>query len=347
MFGSFSGQAMIAKAHAMYGKRLKRENYHELVRLKSVGDIAAYLKNTPGYADILANIYPESIHRGQLELLLRKSVFSKYVRLAHYDASRKNSFLFFLVSRLEIEQIMRSVMFLNAKDERFIDELPGYLISHATFPLLKLAQARNFDELLSVLEHTPYYEALIPFRPEEDKKIDYTGCEKALNTLYYEQILKKIDRTVRGKEKEELKNILKAQVDLINLSVIYRLKCFFGMNADEIREHLLPFHYRLNRERLDTLLSAEEKEDFFRFIRSNNSYKKTLDPSRFAYVEDFVKQINSFYSKHLMHFSSGAPAVVYGYMELLQLELMNLTNIIEGIRYGLSPENITKLLIII
>ena len=347
MFRSFSGQAMIAKAHAMYGKRLKSENYHELVRLKSVGDIAAYLKNTPGYADTLANIYPESIHRGQLELLLRKSVFNKYVRLARYDTTSKNSFLFFLVSRLEIEQIMRSIMFLNANDERFIEELPGYLISHATFSLLELAKVRDFDGLLTVLEHTPYHDALAPMEPEDGKKIDYTGCEAALNTLYYEQILKKIDKTVKGKSREELKIILKTQVDLINLSIVFRLKCFFQMDDAEIRSHLLPFHYRLSKDRLDALLAAETKEDIFSFIRSTNSYRKTLDLSRFSYIEDYIKQINSFYSKHLMRFSSSAPAVVYGYMELLQIELMNITNIIEGIRYGLAAENILKLLIII
>lgn len=122
-FRSFSGQAMIAKAHAMYGKRLKSENYHELVRLKSVGDIAAYLKNTPGYADTLANIYPESIHRGQLELLLRKSVFNKYVRLARYDTTSKNSFCFFgFPFGNRTNYAFYHV--LNANDERFIEELP-------------------------------------------------------------------------------------------------------------------------------------------------------------------------------------------------------------------------------
>lgn len=75
------------------------------------------------------------------------------------------------------------------------------------------------------------------------------------------------------------------------------------MDDAEIRGHLLPFHYRLSKDRLDALLAAETKEDIFSFIRSTNSYRKTLDLSRFSYIEDYIKQLNSFYSKHLMRFS--------------------------------------------
>ena len=80
MLNSLSNKAMITKSRAMYGKRLTNENYQDLVRMKSVREIASYLKETPGYADVLSNIYPESVHRGQLELLLHKSLFNKYIR---------------------------------------------------------------------------------------------------------------------------------------------------------------------------------------------------------------------------------------------------------------------------
>lgn len=347
MLSRFSNQAMIAKAHAMYGRRLKTENYNELIRLKSVGELAAYLKKTPGYADVLANIYPESIHRGQLELLLRKAVFTKYSKLVRYDTSGKHSFLSFVVSRLEIEQIMSSIMYLNAgEQEGFITDLPGFLISHASFSLLELAKVRSFRELLTVLQHTPYAAVLRPFVPAEGEKIDYTGCETALNTLYYEQLFKRIDQTAKGKNKEELKNMIRTQVDLLNLSVLFRMKSFFQADADEIRRHLLPFHHHLRKERLDALLNADSGEDVMKFIRSS-AYRKMPDSDRYVYIEDYVKQINAYYSKQLMRFSVNAPAVVYGYMELLQLELSNITNIIEGVRYGMTPDNIKKLLILI
>ena len=58
-----------------------------------------------------------------------------------------------------------------------------------------------------------------------------------------------------------------------------------------------------------------------------------------------MRQINAYYNKRIIRFSFNAPVVVYGFMELMQLELLNITNIIEGIRYNMSPENIRKLLI--
>lgn len=347
MLTSLSNKAMVTKSRAMYGKRLTKEDYQELVRMKSVRDIAVFLKSSPGYSDQLANIYPESIHRGQLELLLEKSVFHKYIRLTRYDINNKGSFLSFVISRFEVEQILRCIMYLNAQiSEDFITNLPGYLISHATFPVMKLASVRNFPELLTVLEKTKYYDTVRLFAPKEGERIDYTACETALQTLYYREIFDILEKTVKGKEKEELKDILKIQIELKNISTIYRLKTYFRMEPEEIRSHLLPFSYRLKKDRLENLLKAEDGETIIRYLQ-NSLYGKRLADDRLKYIEDYTKQINAYYSKQLMRFSVNVPAVVYGFMELMQLEVLNITNIIEGIRYHMSPDNIKKLLVIL
>lgn len=345
MLNSLSGKAMLTKARAMYGKRLTPENYQELLRMKSVRDIAAYLKVMPGYADILSNIFPDSIHRGQLELLLEKSLFQKYIRLSRYDISNRSSFLTFVISRFEVEQILRCIMFLNAgTSENFISELPGYLIVHATFPVMQLAEVRSFDDLLAVLERTKYEDTVRRYAPKEGARIDYTGCDVALYTLYYDEMFRLIDRLVKGKEKEELEELVKIQIELRNIAAIFRLKNYFQINGEEIRQYLLPYRYKLREDKLKLLLDAEGGDKILSFIRTS-PYGRQLEGDRFVYIEDYIRQINAYYNKRIIRFSFNAPAVVYGFMELMQLELLNITNIIEGIRYNMSPENIRKLLI--
>ena len=337
---------MITKSRAMYGKRLTNENYQDLVRMKSVREIAAYLKETPGYADILSNIYPESVHRGQLELLLHKSLFNKYIRLTHYDVAGKHSFLSFVIARLEIEQILRCIMGINANNtENFIVDLPGYLISHATFPMMKLAQVKTFEELLQVIDKTPYEKVIRQFTPKNGELIDYTGCDVALRTLYYNQLFSLIQRDFKGKHREELEEILKNEIELINVSTIFRLKTFFKMDGEEIRKYLFPYHYKLKKERLENLLHAKSGEDIFRTI-SSSSYGNKIDNDEFSYIEDDIRRLNAYYNKQLLRFSSNAPAVVYCFLSLAQIELINITNIIEGVRYELSAEEIRNLLVI-
>ncbi len=345
MLNSLSSKAMLTKSRAMYGKRLTPENYQELLRMKSVRDIAAYLKTVPGYADTLSNIYPDSIHRGQLELLLEKSLFQKYIRLSRYDISNKSSFLTFVISRFEVEQILRCIMFLNAgTSESFISELPGYLISHTTFPVMRLADVRSFDDLLTVLERTIYEDVIRRFVPREGERIDYTGCDVALYTLYYDEMFHMIDRIVKGKEREELQELVKIQIELRNIATIFRLKNYFKINGEQIRKYLLPYRYKLREDKLKLLLEAESGDEILSFIRAS-SYGKQLEGDRFVYIEDYTRQINAYYNKRIIRFSFNAPAVVYGFMELMQLELLNITNIIEGIRYNMPSENIRKLLI--
>ena len=345
MLNSLSSKAMLTKARAMYGKRLTPENYQELLRMKSVRDVAAYLKTAPGYADALSNIYPDSIHRGQLELMLEKSLFQKYVRLSRYDITNKSSFLSFVISRFEVEQILRCIMFLNAgESESFISDLPGYLISHATFPIMRLAEVRSFYDLLHVLERTKYEDTIRRFVPNEGERIDYTNCDIALYTLYYDEMFGMIDRILKGKEKEELRELIKIQIELRNIATIFRLKNYFKADGDEIRKYLLPYRYKLREDKLDRLLKAESGDEILGFIRSSN-YGRQLEGDRFVYIEDYMRQINAYYNKRIIRFSFNAPVVVYGFMELMQLELLNITNIIEGIRYNMSPENIRKLLI--
>ena len=48
---SSAANAVLAKARAMYGKRLTAQNYTDLLACRSVNEAAAYLKAHTAYAD--------------------------------------------------------------------------------------------------------------------------------------------------------------------------------------------------------------------------------------------------------------------------------------------------------
>ena len=41
---SYADNAVLAKAHAMYGKRLTKENYTDMLNCRSLGELTNYLK---------------------------------------------------------------------------------------------------------------------------------------------------------------------------------------------------------------------------------------------------------------------------------------------------------------
>ena len=63
------------------------------------------------------------------------------------------------------------------------------------------------------------------------------------------------------------------------------------------------------------------------------------------YIEGNAQQIEYDYNKKLLAFTLDAPVAVVAYLQLKELEIKNVVSIIEGVRYGLSPAEISKVIV--
>ena len=84
MLSGLSSNAILSKARAMYGKRLTKENYNDLLNCQTVGEVASYLKSRTVYGKCLAGINESEVHRGQLEVALRQKLFDDYASLCRF-----------------------------------------------------------------------------------------------------------------------------------------------------------------------------------------------------------------------------------------------------------------------
>ena len=66
-----ASNAILAKARAMYGRRLTARNYQELLNCRDLPDLISYLKTRTSYSEALQAANPATTHRAQLETLLR------------------------------------------------------------------------------------------------------------------------------------------------------------------------------------------------------------------------------------------------------------------------------------
>ncbi len=345
MLTSFSSNAITAKARAIYGHRLTNNNYTELLRLRSVSDVATYLKTNTSYSAYLKGINEMQIHRGQLENLLNRSRFEKYFSLCHYDFTKDKGFYRYVISNAEISVILRAIMSLNSgSPEELIITLPSFMQEYACFDFMELSKIKCFNDLLNVLEKTQYKNVLKRFSAPNGT-INFSDCELALKTHYYKMIFSFIDKYYKGKTKKELYEIVLIEIELLNLSLIYRLKRHFKKPAEEIKLQLLPFYYKINKRVLETLLESQNKQHFIdnMRLRAYNSNMKNVD---FNYIEDYTKRLKYIINRKLIRFSTNAPISFYALMSLIQIEIENTIIIIEGIRYQDSPSEIQKLLIL-
>ncbi len=350
MIKTFSDKAMLTKARAMFGNRLIRKDYDELLRKESVPEVAAYLKNETHYRDILAGTDADSIHRGQLENLLRRNRFTRYMRLIHYDFAGGRDFYRYLLVGAEIAEILHMIRLLDAgKPEEYAFMLPTHLEAHTSFSLKAMASVKRFDELLVALERTDYRDILARFAPPDGKTmVDLTACETALMTYYYRFLFDRIQKEYHGATRARLREMVEYQVDADNLVHVYRLKLFFHADEAYIRSCLLPFdtpgknliEKMIGAASAGELRSIVEKSRLGRFAQAQSTEFDS------EYIEDLTKRGRSHSSYKNMRFSVETPVVIVSFMTQQDIEVENLINIIEGIRYSLDSGDIARMLII-
>ena len=338
--------AIIAKAKAIYGKRLTREDYTNLLHRSSVSSVVAYLKDTERYHKAFANVNETQVHRGQVEQLIAKDMFELYIKLCKFMAADRNSFCFYLIRELEIKQIITSLIFIRAGSaDGYLLEMPAYLMGYTCFDLMKLAKAGTYQEVLEVLADTPYYKVLKNLLSTFRRQDDMNEAAVTLYAWYIRWAFKAIERSFKGDQAQKLKEIFLRRSDLSNITVCYRKKSLFNEDAERIKKSLYDVHYRLTPAMIDEILSQPDAANRLLELLKRIYLKGRIeyDPEN---LEVAVRRYNySFYKKQLGFTDNGVMAL-YSLMVLCETERANLQTIIEGVRYQRPPTETEKLLVI-
>lgn len=238
MLSTLASNAILSKARAMYGKRLTEKEYKDLLHCKTVGEIAAYLKQRTAYGPILTGVNEKEVHRGQLEALLRKKLFYDFAALCRYEITVGEHFADYLLARSEIDQILHSLMLLmGGRSSDYLFSMPLFLDAHTHINLTALSQTKSYDDFLSALSGTPYQSLLSPFRPEPGKPLDMAAIENALSGFLYNRVFETVRKHSRGKAREELLYLFQTYIDFSNYARIIRMKKYYSM---EPGRHPLP-----------------------------------------------------------------------------------------------------------
>lgn len=344
MLDNYSTNATVTKIRAIHGTMLKRGNYHEMVSMRSVPEIAGYLRKSPRFREVLRDVDPNTVHRGFLESLLNKANFDTYVRLCSFQGLDKVPFFNFIIQKRECEQLLNLVNAVNSGlDRKFIEELPGYVIRHSELDLLSLSGASDFDDILYKLKGTPYYKVMCSVRRSEDGKADYTDCELKLRTFYYKRLIGYLEKDFCASDERELKKLIFSEVDTINIINAYRLKAFFGYTPEQIKAGQLPFT-KTGKGLMNRLYESDTPEEMISRLEKT-VYGRGFQ-GEYEHIETKVNSYTYQLMKHTVFVSTSAPVAIYAFMKLCDIEVNNIVHIIEGVRYDVDPAMLEGKLII-
>ena len=344
MLTYFSSNVILSKARAMYGKRLKTKDYIELLNCRTVSEVASFLKSKVRYKQILSSVNETDVHRGRLEELLKQKLFYDCASLCKYELSIGQHFAEYFIENFEIEQLMHSLMLLKSgRIEEYIYSMPVFFNKHTKIDLLALAKVKSYDEFLDAISKTRYRKILELFKVEENFKIDLPLIENVLYSDLYKRLFNVIEKYSGGSEKKELLDMVNSYVDMKNFVRILRLKKYYKSDEDCIRRLLLDFG-TLKQKNINQMIEAVSIDEIVEIMKSTRPGKK-MGEINFSYIDELYEKVRFEKSRKNIRFSINASVVMFSYVFLLETEITNIVNIIEGVRYHVPSEEIDKMLV--
>lgn len=332
------------KARALYGKLLTTNAYTELLEMKTVRNIAAYLKKGTGYSDLLSGIDENLVHRGELEKLFKTSLYGDFIKLMHYLKGGSEKFLQAAFLRHEVEDLkmLFRLIYTNRENEESKQSLL-FLKKYSNLDFKALCKSSSVSEAISNLKGSQYYKTLSPFS-DSTRQPNLFDLEMSLDLHFFMNTLKLKDKFLSGEDRKSISHTFGVEIDLMNILMIYRCKKLFRFPAELTYKYIIPHWYRLSKEELVQLTQSNNIEELKRLI-AGTAYKELFKPD-----EEHLWEINSLNYTHGMfksHFRRDifSIGVSIAYLHLKEMDIRNIITLIEGVRYSLPKEEIKAYLI--
>ncbi|MDR1440598.1 MAG: V-type ATPase subunit [Clostridiales bacterium] len=337
-----SAQAVNAKCRAMYSKLLGRADYDALLAMRSVPQIAEYLKKETPYAYVLRRLGENEAHRGQLEQLFKKSLYYDYEKLLLFSTGDYKAGIQAMFESYEIDDLKLVIGSICSDHESYLspDDLT-YVRHYSEFGAAGLLECGTMEELAEFLKGTRYYRALKPFAVRE--RPDFLKIDSALNQLDYAAKMGAFRDKLGPASSKLAVSLYGEESDIGNILFIYRAKKLYRLPVADMLVSLVPSARLSNRE----LLALAESRSLQELIAlaAKSCYGHLFPAGREREWESVHEE--HFYAIHRRNLRAHGNdiGVAMAYFFLKRMDIKNIITIIEGVRYALPTRDIAAFLI--
>lgn len=334
--------ALSAKVRAMYGKRLRADDFEHMATLGGPQDVMESLRAQPGWTAAVADLSADRCYVGRVELeaALRRQLSHDYGALIHFVPRVDKDIVSFPVRLAELSEIMNALRRLKSgTGDAGGPSAPEYA-SAMKIDRAAMRTCISYASLVNAAKGSIYHIPLASLRPDQSGgPPDYAVVEAILQAAYYSYLYKVVHQNYAGETQRVLLRAFGEQVDLLNLIHLLRIKTYFPGEA-AFHATLFPFSYKLTEDKLKALSAAAGREEFFALLEGT-PYAKALDglPQTAAGLEAYYR--SALYRFNKRQLTSGEPSVytAVAYLNLKELELQALIRLIECVKYGVDYDD--------
>lgn len=342
--GKASGNAVLAKARALYGSRLRADDYRRLMACRTMTELATALKAHPLYADALAEVNPQYARRAQLESLLRQSLYTRYDSLCRYDRSAGSKVYEYFTLCCEVDELTAAMRCLDAgRPGDYLFRLPEFMQQRCRIDLYALAKATSLDGILAAVAGTPWEKVLAPMKAAKPDRGLTAQAEPLLQDCRHKALVALAPAKKGTSAAPNLRDLVELECDTSAVSNAARL-IRIGAPDSVVRTNARRDCTALSNDEWEYLLAARDLPTFkARFAKTK--YGPLLGHHEYSVLKEGFFHYRCDWCRKWLRFSTDPTLVMMCYVWLAQCEVQDLDHIIEGVHYKLPPEEVKPLLV--
>ena len=331
--------ALETKLKLMKSNLFDYEYYILLSKAKNIREITDELKKNYSYNKFISELDEKNLHRSDIERKLFLSLrndFKKIYRFVFSFDLKKYLDAFFLKYEVYILKLVLCMIYDKRELKYNLSELDYIIGSKLKIDVSKLRNSENVEQFIFNLQGTEFFEFMSKSYKETKSLFE---LEMKLDLYYYLKLDKAIDKYLGRKDKSVLKKMNGIEVDLTNISMIYRIKKYYKMADKKIFGYLIPLGYKLKKDDIIKFSGANNLLELENMV-CDSFYGHWFKKESFNNVEKVMYDcLSEIYYRAYLNSKDSIFSVVY-YFYLKKLEINNITSLIEGVRYKLDSEEI-------
>ena len=322
----------------MQSKLISESEIQEMLQFTSVSHAAAWLKRTPEYAKAWADLDENSLHRGQIEKLLKASIFKDFSKIYQFANPEQRKFLDLYSRRYEIrvlKEIMTNLFDHKSTDAVDVSPYCDFFRRHSKLDLDRLTACTTMDEFINTLKGNEFYVPLSRIQNHDTALLFDYGM--ALDLYYFSMIWNVRKKLFSGKDLEQITTAYGEKFDMLNLQFILRSKRYYKMEPAAIYAQLIPVNYKLKKEEITALVEATSKEEGEQ-IFSRTWYGRKYQQLNLISMEELYNSLLRTVLEKEARKDPYSVAVLYSYLYHKEHEVNRLTIALECVRYQVDPD---------
>ncbi|MCR4593492.1 MAG: V-type ATPase subunit [Clostridiales bacterium] len=337
--------ALLAKMHVMYSRRLSDDDYSALASMKSNEELFSYLRNTERYGRYLQSYSSVTLTSGRLESIIKLAQLEMIAAVCKLEMFLGESLYKYFIERDEIEMILYCARYLDTDTIDDLFKRPDFFAKRQTVSAYNLQKATSFDQLYSILRGSPYQKLVGPLISHGIENTGLAPLESVLFNYIYENAAKNIKEELHGKDRDELLEYIRLLSDMKIIEALYRTVAHYPSNSWYKSGVLVTPVTAFSDKEIKALYACDTTQKIVEILNKSVYGKQFRKIKDFEDIDRITDRIILDESIKNVRYTQNPLLCVFSYHTLAEHEVKNLTHIIEGIKYGLSSDEILKILV--